>query len=69
MAAILKLKIHPPIQGIQLGNIDFRIQHTQIRLKSHVPNFYSKIPIWSLFELVSEILPSLHPINTFSLHI
>ena len=28
---------------IPLGNRVFRIQHTQIRLKSLVPNFYSKM--------------------------
>ena len=30
---------------ISLGNRVFRIQHTQIRLKSPVPNFYSKMPL------------------------
>ena len=30
---------------IPLGNRVFRIQHTQIRLKSLVPNFYSKMPL------------------------
>ena len=30
---------------ISLGNRVFRIQHTLIRLKSPVPNFYSKMPL------------------------
>ena len=30
---------------IPLGNRVFQIQHTQIRLKSLVPNFYSKLPL------------------------
>ena len=30
---------------IPLGNRVFRIQHTQIRLKTLVPNFYSKMPL------------------------
>ena len=32
---------------IPLGNRVFRIQHTQIWLKSPVPNFYSKMPLES----------------------
>ena len=54
---------------IPLGNRDFRIQHTQIRLKSLVPNFYSKMPLTFTFlrnltslcrEISSELTNSCH---------
>ena len=43
LAAILLCKLDGQELKIPLGNRVFRIQHTQIRLKSLVPNFYSKM--------------------------
>ena len=40
---------------IPLGNRIFRIQQNQIRLKSPVPNFYSKMPLEAYRVLFSEI--------------
>ena len=42
---------------ILLGNRVFRIQHTQIRLKSLVPNFYSKMLLtFTLFRNLTSLI-------------
>ena len=42
LAAILFMQLGSQDLKIPLGNRVFRIQHTQIKLKSPVPNFYFK---------------------------
>ena len=44
---------------IPLGNRVFRIQHTQIMLKSPVPNFYSKMPLERSFSEIPLVYNSL----------
>ena len=57
MAAILNAKFNPHNIKITLGNIDFHIQHTQIMLKNHVPNFCTQMPQGNT---LSEICTSLY---------